>query len=122
MLVTHPADNLKDKCEEHRGLHAVVGAARVLERPVWPTAENHNRPLNPRFMLFAQAINVEWLSKYVNFLSVLASHPDESDNLKKAGHSSEATQQSKATPLRWNQSWKNVEICENLGTGDPAVS
>lgn len=72
-----PADNLKNKGEEHRSFHAVVRARHVLRRPVWPTAENHNGA------------------------------PDESDNFKKAGHSSEAAQQAKAT---------------SLGTGDPAVS
>ena len=37
-----------------------------------------------------------------------STHPDESDNFKKAGHSSEATQQAKATSLRWNQIQKYV--------------
>ena len=70
LLATHPADNLKDKGEEHRSLHAVVGAGRVLKRPVWPTAENHNRPLKPGFMFLKRQetkYNAELISKYVTF-------------------------------------------------------
>ena len=69
LLATHPADNLKDKGEEHWGLYAVVGAGRVLKRPVWPTAENHNRPLKPGFMFFKRQETKyieEIFSKYVN--------------------------------------------------------
>ena len=49
------------------------------------------------------------------FSSANSSHPDESDNFKKAGHSSEATQQAKAASLRENQSWEMFHLFEEVG-------
>ena len=42
---SHPSDNLKDKSEKHRRLHAVVRAGQVLRGPVGPAAEHHDRTL-----------------------------------------------------------------------------
>ena len=91
---THPADDLKNEGEKHRGLHAVVRACHVRRRPVGPAGEHHDRALGLSWLLHILIIEEH------DDVNICLVNPDESDNLQEAGHPCEATKQPKATSLQ----------------------
>ena len=91
---THPADDLKNEGEKHRGVHAVVCACHVRRRPVGPAGEHHDRTLRLFCLLRIHIIEEH------DDVNIWLFNPDESDNLQEAGHPCEATKQSKATSLQ----------------------
>ena len=91
---THPADDLKNEGEKHRGVHAVVRACHVRRRPVGPAGEHHDRALGLSWLLHILIIEEH------DDVNIWLVNPDESDNLQEAGHPCEATKQPKATSLQ----------------------
>ena len=91
---THPADDLKNEGEKHRGVHAVVRACHVRRRPVGPAGEHHDRTLRLFCLLHIHIIEEH------DDVNIWLVNPDESDNLQEAGHPCEATKQPKATSLQ----------------------
>ena len=91
---THPADDLKNEGEKHRGLHAVVRACQVRRRPVGPAGEHHDGTLRLSWL-----VHIHILEEHDD-VNIWLVNPDESDNLQEAGHPCEATKQPKATSLQ----------------------
>ena len=91
---THPADDLKNEGEKHRGVHAVVRACHVRRRPVGPAGEHHDGTLR-----LSMLIHIHIIEEHDDG-NIWLVNPDESDNLQEAGHPCEATKQPKATSLQ----------------------
>ena len=91
---THPADDLKNEGEKHRGVHAVVRACHVRRRPVGPAGEHHDGTLRLSWLIHIHIIEEH------DDVNIWLVNPDESDNLQEAGHPCEATKQPKATSLQ----------------------
>ena len=99
---THPADDLKNEGEEHRGVHAVVRACHVRRRPVGPAGEHHDRALRLSWLFHIHIIEEH------DDVNIWLVNPDESDNLQEAGHPCEATKQPKATSLQIENNQKKT--------------